>query len=136
MTEVITTAAASTVPPESKYKKLLANAPPRPPPGVAFGYRLSETQLDAKAKELWGKSNSTAELLDRRISVVFYLRRLCPKWPMNDRFVMWRDGSYACICFHKLPPPDEIIDETKAMLVREGMLIDPRQTPRWYKLAE
>ncbi len=130
MTEVST---AASVPSESKYKKTLANAPPRPPPGMAFGFRLLDTQLDAKAEELWGKSNSTTELFNRRFSVVLYLRRLCPKWPMNDRFVMWKDECYACICFHKLPPPDEIIDETKAMLVREGMIIDHRQIPRWYK---
>ena len=133
MAELLVTTTAAT-PSFSKYKKSMEKAPPRPPPGVAFGFRLSHSQLDAKAEEIYGKSTSAAQQVARRIQVVCHLRYLCPNWPMNDEYVWWKGDFYACICFLRLPPPDEIIDQTKDLLVREGV-IEERRAPRWYKIA-
>ena len=119
---------------DPEYAKALAKAPKRPPPGLAFGFHLSNEGLDAKAKEIYGEPNSTVQRVHRRFFVVLCMRRLCPKWPINDRFVWWKGEIYNSICFHRLPPPDEIIDQTKALLAKEG-LIEDRSVARWYKLA-
>lgn len=133
---LIATVAAAAAPSFSKWKKSLENAPPRPPPGVAFGFRLSHRKLDAKAEELYGKPTSVAQQIDNCIQVVYYLWYRCPRpgWPMSHEYVWWKGDFYSCLGFVKLPPPDEIIDQTKDMLVREGV-IEERRVPKWYKVA-
>ena len=40
---------------DPEYTKALAKALKRPPPGLAFGFHLSDERLDAKGEEIYGK---------------------------------------------------------------------------------